>query len=36
MEIKLRDYQEDLYNKIRNEFAKGHKGVCCELPCRSR
>lgn len=35
MEIKLRDYQEDLYNKIRNEFAKGHKGVCCELPCRA-
>lgn len=35
MEIKLYDYQEDLYNKIKDEFRKGHKGVCAVLPCRS-
>ena len=33
--IELRDYQEDLYVKARQEFAKGAKGVCCVLPCRA-
>lgn len=36
MKIELRDYQEDIYNKIRKEFAKGAKGVAAVLPCRSR
>lgn len=31
----LRDYQQDIYDKIRIEFRKGHKGVCAVLPCRS-
>lgn len=30
----LRDYQQDIYNKIRQEL-KTHKGVCAVLPCRS-
>lgn len=30
----LRDYQQDIYNKIRQEL-KIHKGVCAVLPCRS-
>lgn len=36
MEIVLRDYQEDVYNKIKVAFMNGAKGVCCVLPCRSR
>ena len=34
--IILRDYQQDIYEKIKIEFKKGHKGVCAVLPCRSR
>ena len=30
----LRDYQQDIYNKIREELTK-HDGVCAVLPCRS-
>lgn len=35
MEIELRDYQIDVYNKIKNEFKKGHQGVGACLACRS-
>ena len=35
MEIVLRDYQQDLYNKVKNAFRNGAKGVCCVLPCRA-
>lgn len=35
MEIILRDYQEKVYNEIREKFKKGSKGVCAVLPCRS-
>lgn len=34
-EIQLRDYQIDIYNKIKNEFRKGRKGVGACLACRS-
>lgn len=34
MEVKLRDYQEDIYNRTRYAFKEGSKGVCCVLPCR--
>ena len=30
----LRDYQQDIYEKIREEL-KTHQGVCAVLPCRS-
>lgn len=30
----LRDYQQDIYNKIRIELST-HQGVCAVLPCRS-
>lgn len=30
----LRDYQQDMYNRIRNSLLT-HKGVCAVLPCRS-
>lgn len=30
----LRDYQRDIYDKIRTELVS-HKGVCAVLPCRS-
>lgn len=32
--MELRDYQQDMYDKIR-ESLKTHKGVCGVLPCRS-
>ena len=35
MEISLRDYQEDIYNKTRAAFKNGSQGVCVVLPCRS-
>ena len=35
MEIKLRDYQQYVYDKIKEEFRNGAKGVCAVLPCRS-
>lgn len=34
-EIQLRDYQMEVYNKIKNEFRKGRKGVGACLACRS-
>lgn len=34
MEVKLRDYQQDIYLKIKKAFISGHKGVCAILPCR--
>lgn len=33
--IELRDYQQDLYNKIRLAFKNGAKGVLGVLPCRA-
>jgi DNA or RNA helicases of superfamily II len=30
----LRDYQQDMYNKIQHEL-RYHNGVCAVLPCRS-
>lgn len=36
MKIELRDYQMDIYNKIRKSFSEGAKGVVAVLPCRSR
>ena len=35
IEINLRDYQENIYTKIRKAFIEGAKGVCAVLPCRS-
>ena len=35
-QILLRDYQLDVYNKIKNEFRKGRQGVGACLACRSR
>jgi superfamily II DNA or RNA helicase len=35
VEIKLRDYQQYVYDKIKEEFRNGAKGVCAVLPCRS-
>lgn len=32
--MELRDYQQDMYNKIRDEL-KTHQGVCGVLPCRA-
>ena len=34
MEVKLRDYQQEVYVKIKQSFIKGNKGVCVVLPCR--
>lgn len=33
--MKLRDYQQDIFDKARQAFAGGAKGVLCVLPCRS-
>lgn len=33
--IKLRDYQEDLYNNVKLAFKQGAKGICAVLPCRA-
>lgn len=33
--INLRPYQQDIFDKATQSFLKGHKGVCCVLPCRS-
>ena len=35
MKIELRDYQVDIYNKIRKAFSEGANGVAAVLPCRS-
>lgn len=32
--MELRDYQQDMYDKIRTAFANGSNGVCAVLPCR--
>ena len=34
-EFQLRDYQMDVYNKIKDDFKKGRKGVGACLSCRS-
>lgn len=34
-EIQLRDYQLDIYNKIKEEFRKGKNGVGACLACRA-
>ncbi len=34
--MKLRPYQDDVYNKTKQAFMQGAQGVCCVLPCRSR
>ena len=35
MEITLRPYQKDIFDKSIEAFRNGSKGVCCVLPCRS-
>lgn len=35
IEIQLRDYQLDVYNKIKDEFREGKKGVGACLACRA-
>ncbi len=30
----LRDYQQEIYNKTKQEFKGGSKGVVVVLPCR--
>ncbi len=35
MELKLRDYQQDIFDKATEAFKNGAKGICCVLPCRS-
>lgn len=34
MDTKLRDYQEQIYNKIKKAFQGGSKGIVAVLPCR--
>lgn len=34
MNIQLRDYQQEIYNKIKQAFKDGSKGVVAVLPCR--
>lgn len=34
-EIQLRDYQMEVYNKIKDEFRKGRQGVGACLACRA-
>ena len=33
--MRLRDYQQDIFEKSIVAFRNGSKGVCCVLPCRS-
>ena len=35
MDIKLRPYQQDIFDKSLQAFKDGAKGICCVLPCRS-
>ena len=35
MEITLRQYQQDIFDKSIDAFKGGAKGICCVLPCRS-
>jgi superfamily II DNA or RNA helicase len=30
--MQLRDYQEEIIDKVRKEFARGKKRVCLQLP----
>ena len=36
MNLELRDYQIDIYNKIKKAFKDGYKNPLAVLPCRSR
>ena len=33
--MRLRDYQQDIFNKSTQAFLCGANGICCVLPCRS-
>ena len=35
MNIQLRPYQQDIFDKSIQAFKDGAKGICCVLPCRS-
>ena len=35
MELKLRNYQQDIFVQATEAFKNGAKGICCVLPCRS-
>ena len=35
MDIQLRPYQQDIFDKSIQAFKDGAKGICCVLPCRS-
>lgn len=35
MELKLREYQQDIFDQSTESFKNGAKGICCVLPCRS-
>ena len=35
MDIQLRPYQQDIFDKSIKAFKDGAKGICCVLPCRS-
>lgn len=35
MKIKLRDYQQELYEKLKDAFREGYNGPLCVLPCRA-
>ena len=35
MDIKLRPYQKDIFDKSIQAFKDGANGICCVLPCRS-
>ena len=35
MDINLRPYQKDIFDKSIEAFKNGAKGICCVLPCRS-
>lgn len=35
MGLKLREYQQDIFDKATEAFKNGAKGICCVLPCRS-
>ena len=34
METKLRDYQQEIYNKTKQAFRNGYKNPLIVLPCR--
>jgi superfamily II DNA or RNA helicase len=35
VDLKLRGYQQDIFDKATEAFRNGAKGICCVLPCRS-